>query len=100
MKPPFPSLWDASTLSTLRSCPWKMYKTYLEHWKPKVESHHLHAGAAFAEGLEAARRAFYESHLDAEVSLQHGLAALLAAYGDFVPPDDSAKTPARMAGAL
>lgn len=104
MKPGFPKLWDASMVSTLRSCPHKFNLTYLNHWKPKVESHHLHAGAAFARGLEVARRSYYEhSNLetaDPQKSVEKGVGALLAAYGDFSPPDDSPKTAARMAGAL
>ena len=100
MRPPFPKIWDSSMLSTFRSCPHKYALTYLNHYKPKVESHHLVAGGAFASGLEAARRAFYESGLSAEQSLEHGIADLLATYGDFTPPEDSPKSASRMAGAL
>lgn len=87
-------------LAALRSCPQKFALTYMQHWKPRTESHHLHAGGAFAKGLEAVRRAFYQDHKDADTSLQAGIRALLAAYGEFQPPDDSPKTAARMAGAL
>lgn len=100
MKPPFPSIWDASMLSAFRSCPHKFALTYLNHWKPKQESHHLHAGGAFASGLEATRRAFYEQHMSPEESLELGIADLLAAYGSFSPPEDSPKSASRMAGAL
>ena len=100
MKPDFPKVWDASMLSTFRSCPHKFALTYLSHWKPKTESHHLVAGGAFASGLEAARRAFYEQHSSAEESLELGIAALLADYGSFTPPEDSPKSASRMAGAL
>jgi hypothetical protein len=78
----------------------KGYLTYLEHWKPTVESVHLVAGGAFARGLEVARRAFYEQGKPPLESVGHGIVALLAAYGDFQCPDDSAKGPERMAGAL
>jgi len=87
-------------LAALRSCPQKFALTYMQHWKPKTESHHLHAGGAFAKGLEAVRRAFYQDKKDPDTSLQAGIHALLAAYGEFQPPDDSPKTAARMAGAL
>lgn len=97
---PFPSLWDSSMLAAFRSCPQKFALTYLANWKPKSDSVHLRAGGAFARGLEATRQAFYGEGKGAEESQQAGLHALLAAYGDFIPPDDSAKTPARMAGAL
>lgn len=100
MRPPFPAVWDSSMIAALRSCPHKFALTYLQHYKPRTESHHLVAGAAFASGLEATRRSFYEQSLPAEVSLRDGLAALMARYGDFSPPDDSPKTVARMCGAL
>jgi hypothetical protein len=87
-------------LATLRSCKQKFSLEYLQNWKPKTLSHHLHAGAAFARGLEVTRRAFYKDSMNAEASLEAGLAALLEAYGDFEPPSDSPKTAARMAGAL
>ena len=97
---PFPSLWDSSMLATLRSCKHKFMLEYLRNWKPKLESHHLHAGGAFAKGLEVARRSFYDGGKNAEESLQAGVGALLGAYGSFEPPSDSPKTAARMAGAL
>jgi len=100
MSLPFPAVWDSSMLATFRSCPQKFALEYLQNWKPRVESHHLRAGSAFAKGLEAARRAFYEEKCSAEVSLGRGIGALFLHYGDFQPPDDSAKTAARMAGAL
>lgn len=100
MKLPFPSVWDSSMLATLRSCPHKFALEYLNHWKPKRESHHLRAGGAFAKGLEVSRATFYRDGKPAAEALEAGIGALLAAYGDFQPPDDSPKTAARMAGAL
>lgn len=99
-RPPFPAVWDASMLSTFRSCPQKFALQYLRHWKPRVESHHLHAGGAFAKGLEVTREAFYGRGASPQASLEEGLHALLKAYGNFEPPSDSPKTAARMAGAL
>ena len=59
-KPIFPHAVDSTMLATFRSCPQKFFRQYVEHWKPKAESVHLVAGGAFASGIEAARRAFYE----------------------------------------
>lgn len=87
-------------LKTFRECPRKFELEYLQHWKIKKQSVHLHAGAAFASGLEHTRRAFYEQGLSASDSLEVGIAALLSAYGDFECPPDSAKSAARMCGAL
>lgn len=100
MNLPFPAVWDSSMLAALRSCPQKFALSYLADWKPKQESHHLVAGAAFAKGLEVTRRAFYQDGKPSGESLESGISALLAHYGDFNPPDDSPKTAARMAGAL
>lgn len=59
-KPMFPHAIDSTMLATFRSCPQKFFRQYVQHWKPKAESVHLVAGGAFASGIEAARRAFYE----------------------------------------
>jgi hypothetical protein len=100
MRPDFPQVVDATMINEMRSCMRKMELAYMEHWKPEGESVHLHAGAAFARGLEVTRRSFYEKSFDAETSVAHGMLALLKAYGDFEPPEGTAKTPDRMAGAL
>jgi PD-(D/E)XK nuclease superfamily len=96
----FPRVVDATMIATLRSCPQKMMRMYLQHWKPKGESIHLHAGGAFARGLEAARRSYFEAEFPADVALAHGMRALVGAYGSFVPPEGSNKTLERMMGAL
>lgn len=99
-RPMFPHTVDSTMLSSFRSCPQKMFRTYVEHWKPKATSVHLVAGGAFASGIEAARNAFYCLGQSAEDAEAAGLAALIAHYGDFVPPEGSAKTLERMCGAL
>jgi len=97
---PFPIAIDSTTLGTFRSCPQKMFRQYLEHWKPQSESVHLVAGGAFADGIEAARRAFYEQSFSPDDSVAVGLKALIDRYGDFDCPSDSAKSLERTAGAL
>ena len=99
-KPMFPHTFDSTMLSALRSCPQKMFRTYVEHWKPKSESVHLIAGGAFAKGIEVARKEFYENKATEEDAVAAGLHALLLAYGDFECPPESAKSANRMAGAL
>ena len=99
-RPLFPHTVDSTMLSTFRSCPQKMFRNYVEHWKPKSESVHLVAGGAFAAGIEAARRAYYEVGASAEDAAAYGMQALLAKYGDFSPPPESAKSLERTAGAL
>lgn len=96
----FPEVLDSTLLASFKSCPQLFWKQYVRHFKPKGLSVHLHAGASFAKGLEAARTEFYVNGRSAEDSIAKGLGALMEAYGDFVCPDDSAKSLARMLGAL
>lgn len=97
---PFPELIDASLLAAFKSCPELCRKSYIEHWKSKGPSVHLHAGGAFAHGVERTRTAYYVEGKDAETAVAEGVGALLAFYGDFQCPVDSAKSAERMAGAF
>lgn len=99
-RPPFPEVVDSTILAAFRSCPRKAYLEFFEHWKNKDPSVHLHAGAAYARGMEVARKSFYEEGKPAEDSVALGLKALLVDYGDFQCPEDSAKSASRTAGAL
>ncbi len=96
----FPELIDASLLAAFKSCPELCRKVYFEHYKSKAPSVHLHAGASFASGVEAARTAFYVDHAPAEDAVAIGVQALQTFYGDFDCPADSAKSLDRMTGAL
>lgn len=100
LKVEFPEYVDSSMLSTYKSCPAKFFRTYLQHWKPKGLSVHLVAGKAFAAGLEATRKAFYEQGQDKEAAIAAGLMKLITSYGDFECPPDSAKSLERMCGAF
>jgi hypothetical protein len=87
-------------LATFKSCPQLFKKIYIDQWKSKDRSVHLHAGGAFAHGLERARRAFFEEGMEADDAVADGMRALLKFYGDFECPEDSAKSAGRTAGAL
>lgn len=100
MRPLFPAVLDSTIIATFRSCGQKTFLEHFEHWKGKEGSVHLHAGAAYASGQEATRRAYYEHHQSPEDSLAAGMKALLTDYGDFQCPPDSAKSAERTAGAL
>lgn len=127
-RPMFPHAIDSTILSTFRSCPRKAFMQYVQHWKPRSNSVHLIAGGAFAKGIEVARKCFFEGEGvipkvsnevvngemvrkvlwdegtcrsgDPVLAQELGLAALMAAYGDFECPADSAKSMERMCGAL
>jgi hypothetical protein len=96
----FPNLIDASLLSAFKSCPELCRKGYIEHYKSRQPSVHLHAGGAFAHGIERARTAFYVEGKNAEDAVAEGLGALLQFYGTFDTPEGSPKSAERMAGAL
>lgn len=121
----FPDILDSTLLAAYKSCPRKFWLEYVQHWKAKEPSVHLHAGSAFAKGLEVARNCFYSGIAetpvretlpdnswrlvwkkeacapnDAPLAEALGMGGLLAYYGDFQCPEDSAKSATRMAGAL
>jgi len=116
-RPSFPTVIDSSLIAAFRACPTQAFYNYFQHWKPRGVSVHLHAGKAFAAGSEATRLAYYlgrykrrepdgtwsfhdrATGLEQE-SIACGLAVLLAEYGDFECPPDSAKSAERMAGAF
>jgi hypothetical protein len=100
LKSYFPEIFDSSMLGSFKSCPQLFKKTYMDQWKPKEGSVHLRAGAAFASGLETARRAFYEEGKSPDTAVAEGLRSLIEHYGDFECPADSPKSLERMMGAL
>lgn len=99
-RPPFPSVLDSTTMAAFKSCPQKAYLEFMQHWKLRDQSVHLHAGASYATGIEKARVAYYIDGRSPEDALALGLQALLTAYGDFECPPESAKSAERTAGAL
>lgn len=100
IRPPFPEVIDSTIVAAFRSCPRKAFLEYILHWKSKEPSVHLHAGGAYAKGMEVARKAFYEQGKSPEDSVALGVGALLEFYGNFQCPEDSAKSSSRTAGAL
>jgi len=99
-RPPFPAVLDSTTMAAFKSCPQKAYLEYMQHWKLRDQSVHLHAGAAYATGIEKARIAYYIDGKHPDNALAIGIGALLKAYGSFECPPESAKSAERTAGAL
>lgn len=95
---PFPHLWDSTLLATWRSCHHKFQLSAIEQWSRLGTSIHLHAGGAFAAGLEATRLAYVNGASPAE-AIFAGVDALTVAYGD-ADPQGTAKSLDRMLGAL
>jgi PD-(D/E)XK nuclease superfamily len=98
----FPPVIDSTMLASYRNCPTSFNLGYLQHYRlgSGGESVHLVAGGAFAKACEMARRAFYVDGMSQQDAEAEGLIALVKAYGDFDPPEGSAKTLERMCGAL
>lgn len=97
---PFPAVVDNSMLSAFRKCEAAGNFSFIENLSPTGTSVHLHAGGAFAHGVEHARRAFYVDGKPPQEALGIGITQLLIYYGDYECPPESAKSAARMAGAL
>lgn len=100
VRPHFPTAVDSTMVKAFRGCPRKFELEYLNHWKSKTPSIHLHAGKAFASALEETRRSFWEDGLSPDQALERGGARLVHEYGTFDEPHDTAKTLPRMLGAL
>lgn len=96
IEPFFPKHVDNTARSTFRSCPQKWIYQTVRHLAPKTPSEHLHAGGAFAFGIEHARRAFFEQGLPPVEAMQVGSLKLVEFYGDFEAPEGSNKTKDRM----
>ena len=96
----FPNVIDNSMRKGLVKC-----QKYA-HWKferglnDAGESEHLVAGGAFAKGIEATRRAYFERGMSQDLALIEGINAIHASYKGYVPPAKSFKTADRVAGSL
>lgn len=99
-KPPFPSVISNSIRSTFKSCHREAYNKYFLKRIPVIPSIHLHAGGAFAKGMEATRQAYFVAGLSDTDALLKGTSVLLDSYGDLPEDDTVVKTAERMAGAL
>lgn len=99
MNPTFPTVLDSTQLEAFRNCPQQFFLGYCHNWHLQGESVHLHAGAAYAHGLEVARKVWASGIFVEEECLALGLRALCEAYGDF-DSGDSPKSLSRMCGAL
>lgn len=96
----FPEVIDNSIRSNFVACEAKFHHGFISNLSPAGTSVHLHAGGAFAHGIEATRRAFYEDGASADDAIGKGIEELLLFYGDYECPPESPKSAERMAGAL
>lgn len=97
---PFPTVFDNTIISDIRKCPTKAMWAYMHNLATSNVSVHLHAGGAFARGLEITRKAYYlDGHTDSD-ALAIGALALIKDYGDYKPHEKEAKSLDNMMGAM
>jgi hypothetical protein len=87
---PLPSIIDSTILVRWRACAQAAALEFMECLSPG-ESVHLRFGGALAAGLEAARKGFFLSGLPAREAENLAYNAASDYWGDFLPPDGSAK---------
>lgn len=86
-RPPFPELIDNTMRGSFVKCEKLFYWAHHRQLAGVAPSIHLHAGGAFAFGLEQARRAFFEAEAGVEESIRKGLEGIISFYGPIqLPP--------------
>lgn len=78
---------DSTMMSAFRSCPQRFYNEFVLNIAEHTTSPHLHAGAAFARGLDVARRAYWRDGCSDNAAIARGLCALWDYFGDYTPND-------------
>lgn len=82
----FPELIDNTMWSSWKKCKQHFLRAHIQHWAPREPSIHLHAGGAFAYGLECGWRARSEQHLDEDECRRVALEAIMRFYGPIQAP--------------
>lgn len=97
----FPAIVDNSMRKTLVKCQMAFHYQYEMGLVSPTETRvDLHAGKAYARGLEVMRRSFYVAGNTPKKAMDDGIAAVAKAYGEFSPDKTTTKTLQRMMGAL
>lgn len=100
-RPPFPNVWDNTQLSTYRKCPRRLQYEFLWNKTSSETNVHLHAGGAYAKGLEVVRKEYFVGGKPLDEALALGGLALIKFYGPFQPHDlNNNKSLDMMLGAL
>jgi hypothetical protein len=96
----FPTVIDNTGRSQFVTCPTKWAYANCYKIAPKEPSIHLHAGGAFAFGLEITRKAFWDDGQSPHQAIKLGTEALMEFYGSFECPDHINKSKPRIVEAL
>ena len=90
---PFPLLWDSTMRGAFVACPRQFFYEFIIGLAPTAHSIHLHFGGAFAAGLEAYRRVFYDPSPTIPADDRHdaalaaGMKAIILEWGDYEPDE-------------
>ena len=87
----FPTFIDSTMRSALTSCETKWYWNWIRRFQPAETSPDLHAGGAFASGLETARKDFYLQGKSQEDSILSGAEEVMRYWGNYEPPEGHVK---------
>lgn len=96
----FPSVIDNTAREQFTVCPQKFAYSTIGKIGPLRKSIHLHAGGAYAIGLETLRKAYYDQGMTAQDALEHAVIECIKFYGDYEPAEGDVKTCERIVGAL
>jgi hypothetical protein len=96
----FPEMIDSSMRSQFVTCPRKFYWSTIRHEAPAPLSIHLHAGATFARGIEATRRAYFQNGASVDEALAEGFFAAIEFWGDYQADETEVKSLVRILAAL
>ncbi len=94
----FPIVLDSTQLESM-SCPIRFFHNHIQHIS-QGSNVHLHAGRAFATGIQTVREHFYNHKQSLHDSISAGVEALEAEYGDIYFEYNPEKSVSRMALAL
>lgn len=90
--PQFPRSVDNTMLTCFDSCPQRFFDEFCVRISPFGISPDLHAGGAFAHGMETTRRALYRDHTTLIEALAQAYIAFTQFWGTYEPPRSNPKT--------
>lgn len=88
----FPEIIDNTAREQFVNCPQKFFRSTVQKIGPRRTSEHLHFGGAYAAGLEAMRKAYYDEEFSESCATVIGVEAAIKFWGEYEPPADSLKS--------
>lgn len=84
-RPPFPNTVDNTMRTAYRKCAQSFFREHLLCRVMGADNIHLVAGAAFADGMDAFRKSYFdkdsEGYKDYELALERGIFSIIKSYG-------------------